>query len=248
MITAPLIHGFDPSARAAAWTCFNLALNGQLVSSDFTGAMMGADANHKSIDQLSIDEIKAGSFQGVLSPSSAVILAAALARQKVTLWNIDQPYSAEQCQARADVEIEFEKVRRVVAPHKVSRLSCLYCANNNDEGRKMVTAMFRGIKMHFLDVAILRAGRIAKVDSTHFDEFCLHPHQGHALAYWEGTPSAKPKWEYLLDGAIQALERKQIDQACLMHWNFNKDWWNTNHPPEWFMSAVSRAMSNSIET
>jgi len=107
-------------------TCFNLALNGTLTSSGMSGAIMAMQgANHHDIESMTIEDIRQGLFQGVLSPSSAVILAAALARENRTLFNIDRAYDAIQCQLRADVELEFERVRRDVAPDAVSRLQCI---------------------------------------------------------------------------------------------------------------------------
>jgi len=160
-----------------AMTCFNLALNGTLTSSGMSGAIMAMQgANHHDIESMTIEDIRQGLFQGVLSPSSAVILAAALARENRTLFNIDRAYDAIQCQ--------------------------------------------------------------------HFDNYCHRPHRGHAVSYWEGAQANdSPQWEYLVDGQVRATVQSQIDSACLAHWDFNRDWWDTNHPTLWFMDAVKRAQN-----
>jgi hypothetical protein len=245
---APLVHGIEPSSRSAAVACFNLALNGQLTSSDCSGEMMGANASHRSIESLSLEEIKDGKFQGVLSPSATVVLAAALARRNITLYNIDHPYNADHCQHRAAIEIEFEKIRRQVAPLAVSRLNCIWVAENSEAGRDMVRKMFLNRDIHLLDAAIYRYRRIFRADSTHYDNYGRQPHQAHAMDYWAQTASKIPKWEYLVDGTIQATDRNQVDQACLMHMIHNNDWWATNHTPSWFLEAVQRARLENDRT
>jgi hypothetical protein len=228
-----------------AMTCFNLALNGTLTSSGMSGAIMAMQgANHHDIESMTIEDIRQGLFQGVLSPSSAVILAAALARENRTLFNIDRAYDAIQCQLRADVELEFERVRRDVAPDAVSRLQCIWLAENSDVGRKMIEQMFLSPDLHFLDIEVLTYRKVLKADSTHFDNYCHRPHRGHAVSYWEGAQANdSPQWEYLVDGQVRATVQSQIDSACLAHWDFNRDWWDKNHPTLWFMDAVKRAQN-----
>lgn len=105
----------------------------------------------------------------------------------------------------AEIEIEFEKIRRVIDRRLPSRLVCIYLADDNFEGRVMLQNMFYSRK-HFIivPVRIIFLLRVHRADSRWIAEFEKNHDKKAIENYWKGIPlDNNPQYEYLIDGTIE---------------------------------------------
>ena len=110
----------------------------------------------------------------------------------------------------AQLEIDFEKGRRKINEIYPSRLSCLYLAEDNYDGRTMLKNMFYlKHNSHIAPVSISFQTQFLKVDSKWIN---YYEKTGDKLAidnYWNGINFDNfPEYEYLLEGQIE-LENLQ---------------------------------------
>jgi hypothetical protein len=223
------IHGINLNDW---YPCWNLALCGRLYSPDFAALCdPGLAESHRCVKDLSIQALKqSGTPMGVLSPrTSWYVWAAAIIRSggHVGIGNIDtnwlQKEEMDKIVLIGDIELAFEETRRNIAPNAVSRLACIYVAENTFIGQEHIRSML-GPNILILKVTIPNATGVSKVDTSWFDKYCDDPNQKYIEQYWQAVAlnSNVPKWEYLVDGVIevndpQGLEkiRKQGDHSTL---------------------------------
>ncbi|CAG0986242.1 hypothetical protein ANRL4_02189 [Anaerolineae bacterium] len=111
----------------------------------------------------------------------------------------------------SEVELEFERVRRLVSPNSVSRLSCIWLAERTPEGEQHIKDML-GHDVYILNVRITTALNLSRVDTAWFDQYWHEDKSEYIERYWSGQPqSGTPKWEYLLDGEIQVEDQQQLE-------------------------------------
>ncbi len=108
-------------------------------------------------------------------------------------------------------ELEFERARRELRPDAPSRLSCLYVAADDAEGRAyaQMMATAHGFVMH---VEVPWAVRVARLDSHWLGADLVVPTLEHLAGYWSGEPmpGREPRWEWLVDGVIHCTKPEQL--------------------------------------
>ncbi|MFX0200220.1 MAG: hypothetical protein ACFFCW_29220 [Candidatus Hodarchaeota archaeon] len=205
------IHGVD---LTNGYPCWNLSLSGQLFSPDFVAAVdPGVAACHKSIRDFDMALLEKGyTPQGAYTPRGVWFIEAA-ARIRMgdhERWKGQSAYHFSKNETNrilkmGDVELAFERDRRRIAPDAVSRLSCLYLAEDSETGRAHLKRML-GSNIHILRVAIPYALRVSKCDTGWFDAYWESGDRQYIENYWKGIPfdSNRPTWEFLVDGVIEA--------------------------------------------
>lgn len=119
----------------------------------------------------------------------------------------------------AKLEIEFEKVRREIAPNSPSRLISIYLAEDNYDGRTMLKNMFpTKKKFHISRVNPKLIITQFKADSKWITEY-ENTNQKTAIEnYWSGIAYDNfPEYEYLIEGQIELLDsedRQYIKDNC----------------------------------
>lgn len=110
-------------------------------------------------------------------------------------------YQEKEIITRSKIEIKFEIERRKVAKNSVSRLECLYIADNES----IIKEMFH----HHPDLVIFKvkiaeALNYTQVDSRWYDDYCNTGSRKSIKKYWTGQKYNEyiPSWEYLLDGLL----------------------------------------------
>lgn len=113
---------------------------------------------------------------------------------------------------KSDIEIKFEEARRRIAPNAVSRLNCLYVADDLEVIRSIPGF---DLKASVLKVRIAKGSLVSRVDMSWFDDFChaynynesnVAEYDYFTNNYWMGHPHKRSKWEYLVDGMIEVVD------------------------------------------
>jgi hypothetical protein len=151
-------------------------------------------------------------IDGLSSPRMLLIYKAALAKQLNRQLMPDE----ERAIKLADIEIAFEEGRRKYNYGAPSRLSCLYLADNDLDGRTMLQNML-GISFRrplIVEVAVLNKMELVKADHRWLDTMYLNdPKEEYIQNYWTEVPlDKKPSWEYLLEGTIIMTNQQQIQE------------------------------------
>lgn len=110
-----------------------------------------------------------------------------------------------------DIEIAFERRRRVVAPNAASRLTSLYAVEHSKDGRSVIDRMFpRGSDRLILTVSLVAAIRVTRVDSAVYETYRKCVSDEVIDNYWSGLPSEtrRPRWEFLLEGMLRVDDEK----------------------------------------
>lgn len=114
----------------------------------------------------------------------------------------------------ADLEIEFERGRRIYNYSAPSRLSCLYLAENNFDSREMLRSMFVNVfsSPKIINVEILNQMELVQVDHKWVDKYFAEPNEDYIKNYWNGMQHNEdfPSWEYLLEGTIIMANSEQM--------------------------------------
>jgi hypothetical protein len=163
------------------------------------------------------------SIQTFLTPRLTCILLACWHKKglKIGVGQINTKYytqeQVEKILKIAELEIEFEKVRRQVNVNLPSRLICIFLAEDSIEGRVMLQNMFFNRKNFcIVSVEIVHALRFHRADSKWVD---IYEKTGDKIAiqnYWNGINSdSRPQFEYLLDGQIRLTD--PIDKECIFN-------------------------------
>ena len=205
------IHGVDLSN---GYPCWNLSLSGRLFSPDFLAAVdPGVAECHRSIRDSPMELLEQGKTpQGAYTPRGLwfITAAAKIRRGEHKEWGARSPSHFSDAEIdrigkMGSVELEFERQRRRVAPDAVSRLSCLYVAEDTETGCAHIRRML-GEGIHILRVTIPFALRVTKCDTNWFDAYWNNPDRTFVERYWAGEPydRARATWEFLVDGIIEA--------------------------------------------
>jgi hypothetical protein len=213
------IHGININDW---YPCWNLALCGRLYSPDFAALCdPGLAASHRCVKDLSIEALKQAITPiGVVSPRAAwYVWAAAIIRSggHVGIGSIDTKWLPKSEMDRivriADIELAFEEVRRYIAPNAVSRLACIWVAENTSIGKAHILSML-GSNILILKVTIPSATGVSKVDTSWFDLYWKNSKQECIENYWQGValdPNV-PKWEYLVDGVVEVNDPEGLEK------------------------------------
>ena len=113
--------------------------------------------------------------------------------------------NVEKITKLAATEIEFEKGRRLVDSSLPTRLTCIYLAEDNLEGRIMLQNMFPSKKnFRIVPIKIRHGYKIHKADSKWISKYELTGDFSSIENYWKGLQfDDQPQFEYLLDGQIE---------------------------------------------
>lgn len=199
------IHAIDPDDTMAV---HSLGLIKSLTSAEY-----GPRApDGRSIRDIPLDELARVTSLGTMSPRAAwYVWAAAIIRGGGHVGIGVEPYptrwatkDAEEKFVRiGDMELEFEKVRRALAPNAPSRLSCLWIAEDSPAARSGVEKMFGG-RRKILKVRVPHAQRLVNADHAWIDEYMNTSDLSAIENYWKSVPHpAHEFWEFLLDGRIE---------------------------------------------
>lgn len=119
----------------------------------------------------------------------------------------------------AQLEIDFERVRREISQFLPSRLSSIFLASDNVEGRVMLKNVFFNRKKNFIieKVKITHQFIFFKADYRWIEEYEKSKKEIYIYKYWLGEAfDSNPSYEYLLEGKIELLSqeaRKIIEKA-----------------------------------
>ena len=212
------IHGVDLNN---GYPCWNLSLSGKLHSPDFVSAIdPGVHECHQSIRDTDIESIEKGQFPpGAYTPRGVWFIQAAAQIRSGTYkdWCATSAShfsdsEVERISKMGAVELAFERRRREIAPKSVSRLSCLYLADDDECGRQHLRQML-GSDIHILRVHIPLSIRISPCDTAWFDAYWDKASSQYIDNYWSSVTrnQEKPTWEYLLDGMIEVNDPKGME-------------------------------------
>ncbi len=212
------VHGVDLNN---GYPCWNLSLSGKLHSPDFVAAIdPGVHECHRSIRDTDIALIEKGHTPpGAYTPRGIWFIQAAAQIRTGTYKEWSAASTSHFSDSEVDriakmgaVELALERRRREVAPESVSRLSCLYLADDDEFGRKHLQRML-GTNIHILRVRIPLAIRLTRCDTAWFDAYWKDADLLYIDNYWNGTAlnSGQPTWEYLLDGMIEANDPEGME-------------------------------------
>ena len=116
----------------------------------------------------------------------------------------------------ADLEIEFEKGRRIYNYGAPSRLSCLYLAEDDFDSRMMLRNMFVNVfsRPKIINVDILNKMELVQVDHCWIDKYFEESKEENIKNYWSGIAYDEddPSWEYLLEGTIIMTDTNQMEE------------------------------------
>ena len=213
------IHGINLNNW---YPCWNLALCGRIYSPDFAALSdPGLAKSHCCVKDFSIEALKqSGTPMGVFSPrTSWYVWAAAIIRSggHVRIDNIDtkslQKEEIDKIVAMGDIELAFEETRRNIAPNAVSRLACIWVAENTSIGQEHIRSML-GANTLILKVTIPSATCVSKVDTSWFDLYHHHSKQEYIEQYWQGVGQdpKSSKWEYLVDGIVEVNDPEGLEK------------------------------------
>lgn len=110
-------------------------------------------------------------------------------------------YQEKEIINRSKIEIKFEIERRKFAKNAVSRLECLYVADNES----IIKEMFHHHPdLIIFKVKIAEALNYTQVDSRWYDDYCNTGSRKSIKKYWTGQKYDEciSSWEYLLDGLL----------------------------------------------
>lgn len=164
-------------------------------------------------------------ISGAGSPCYRVIVMASIIRngqeiingfgEKVQLSESEK----EDLIFKANLEIEFEKVRQKKFVSKPSRLSSIFVVEDSEDGRYclrhiFISGIIRGkYDPHVLNVKILRCMAIHRGDVQWLDEYGRNPDEKAIEEYWLGNNfNVTPIVEYFLEGIIVPKYKSQIEE------------------------------------
>lgn len=226
------IHAVDPAGDYSAYACLNLANTGQLFSSDAAGLDPSLAPSHRPMRDMPVDQLRLQPPAGALSPVAVLLSVSAYTTQGISLTFGDgRLVNSALAQYRADIEIELESIRREIAPSAPSRLSCLWVAIDSADGRKLISEMF-GNEVHVLRVQVVGANRVHRADVSYYDSYVGGRREEDAVCYWKGyAASNSPRWEFLIDGVIEAQDQGEIARLVKAHISSGAAPWSGDNPP-----------------
>ena len=181
----------------------------------------GLKEAHHSMRDVDIIELrfKAFEYPGIPTPGAGTaIWRGSMLRAGSTLYLSainPKPLPKEEIEyalTKSDIELKFEEARRRIAPNAVSRLNCLYVADDIEVVKSI--AEFDP-KAPVLKVRIAKGSLVSKVDMSWFNDFCdaykecnVKQYDEFVYNYWMSFPheSGSSMWEYLVDGIIEVVD------------------------------------------
>lgn len=145
-------------------------------------------------------------ISGYASARMGLLYQATIFRQRRTKLTAQE----QTVVSRADVEVEFERVRRIVNPDAPSRLSSLFFVEDNEDGRITLGNMFRNLMTDpmTIEVFILNYMALVRADNRWFERYFVDPNERYIENYWQQVPAGnRPSWEYLLEGSLSIVSR-----------------------------------------
>ncbi len=181
---------------------------------------VGIWEKHHSMREIGIQELmfNAHNYSGIPTPGAGTaIYMGSLLRAGLSLGIgaiRPKPLSKDRKDYalwKSEVELRFEEIRRRIAPDAVSRLNCLYLADDIEVIKSIPQF---DPKSPVVKVRIRENSWVTKADMNWFDDFCNSYRQGdtghcekYAMNYWMRYPhkSGNCRWEYLIDGVIEVV-------------------------------------------
>ncbi|OBQ52803.1 DUF2441 domain-containing protein [Tamlana sp. s12] len=122
----------------------------------------------------------------------------------------------------AKLEVEFEKVRRQINSNLPSRLTCIFVAEDDIDGRNMLRNMFfNRTKFHIAPV-VLNSIKSHKADSKWITDYEKTKKISSIVKYWQGIDFDKHhQYEYLIEGVVR-LENKEDREIIKTEFNSEK--------------------------
>lgn len=103
----------------------------------------------------------------------------------------------------ANLEIEFERLRREIDLNLPSRLSCIYVAEDNIDGRIMLQSMFFYKRNFYIAQVNIAALKLHKADSKWISAYEEQQNKCFIENYWRGLNfDESPHYEYLVEGIV----------------------------------------------
>jgi hypothetical protein len=180
-------------------------LAAQLISGDNRPNPMSIDI--EKLYNCTVDEIN-----GMSSPRMLFVFQRTIFKS----WKHRKLSEAqEKIVLKGELEIQFEIGRRQFNYGAPSRLSCLYLIENNIDSSFDLNNMFADVFKDplIVEVQILDKFELMKFDFRWVDEYYKSPSKNYIEHYWNGLSydEKKPKWEYLLEGSIQMINKEQYE-------------------------------------
>lgn len=206
-VTQTFLHGVNLNDTVLV---HNIGVAGRLLSADFVGRVdRGIAKTHRPIGSVPISELAAGGPRdNAVSPRVATYLIPTgilESGQKIfngygEPWELTIARRARLKETR-DIELEFEKVRRQIAPSAPSRLTCFWLAENSGAGRSVILKMMPYAYIAQARVNFCQASLV--VDAGWFDDYLNYPKPEYVESYWTCRQHPKHSMpETLVDGHI----------------------------------------------
>jgi hypothetical protein len=204
-------HAFDGGDKLK---CANLSSTATLMSL-FMADIIAPD-NKTNPRHISLDDLR--------DCPSELIDGRSSPRMLLIYWNgtfkyLERPLTdkEEEVREKAYIEVDFERVRRELAPGAPSRLSTLFLADDNDDAGIMLGNMFRPYFKDPLIKRVLISNRLElfQADSRWFDHYAETKDKTAIEHYWNGIrfDDDYESWEYLLEGSITLIDPKDYEEV-----------------------------------
>lgn len=200
--------------------CHNFGFTGRIQSPNYLASIEpGLRAVHKPIEYFSIEDLRQNGYSGgAVTPRSAMVLIkAAILRRRLHMVDgygneiIVSENEKHRVLKLSELELLLEQLRRSFYPDKVSRLSCLWLADANEEGVRHIKSML-GDQVYIVNVEISNQLAFSKANTYWFDEFVRTGDMDYTHRYWVGESAPQGgRWEYLLDGEIVISDPEQLE-------------------------------------
>lgn len=207
------IHAFDPTHFLSCW---NLRIQ-PLIFSPNCAALLdpGLAAEHVPINDTDLRELEQGAFRCSLTPRAQVFVRGALLLHH---GSIEDGHGRQIPLSDAErewyictysVELEMEKVRRVIAPGAPSRLACLWFAADSPQAQQMLEGMFpnQGRRIIRVQPDYVQTQFIG--DASLYEAFYASRDLELAQQYWSGHVR-EGKFEHLLDGSLRIMDQREL--------------------------------------
>ena len=208
-------HGVTLSGEYGWYAALNILESGMLQTPNYVAYWEpNLASSHNSVRYREIKDLKyRGQSSGGLTPMAMNFLNVASGiRQGLHMQKGSIKYTDDQEKEmikRSRVEINFEIERRKYAKNAVSRLECLYIADNEATIREMFN---HHPDLLIFKVKIAEALNYTKVDSKWYEEYLKTGERKYIKKYWTGSKCNEniSSWEYLVDGLIIIDDHKHL--------------------------------------
>jgi hypothetical protein len=163
-------------------TCHNFSLAGTISSTEVAVSTVPA-GTFPSVKTMDLDAFRRGETgTGMLSPRFAN--------------RILMPLKATgRLDAIGEIELEFEKKRRQLAPDTPSRLSCMWLAEDSEAGRSHIGQMFSTTRrLYVVRVRVFLALAFRAAHTGWFDQYVEKRDEESIANYWGGLSCPADGW------------------------------------------------------